>query len=280
MTGWTVFLFFWILLAAAPAQAAEVQRVTTKGMAALGPQTTLDEARQLAIRRAKARAVEEACGVAIQSETFVREGVLSADFLRASAYGLVVGKPQIIEQKTENFQKTPASPLILQYVVKLEAKVRCEKGEPDPTYTLRVSLNQKTFRSGERLALRVRASKNSYLTVLSLGADGKVYLLRPNFVERKSLVPGGREVTIPSARERNAGLSFEVFTLPGHKKDGESLLLVATRRAIELQPLEKKGDLKSFETPQLAMEAVARWLTRIPIAERTGAVAHYVVHAR
>ena len=280
MTRWMSVLLIWIISVASPPLAAGQTPVTARGQAALGPNTTLDEARRLAIRRAEARAIGETCGVAIQGETFVRNGLLSADFLRASTYGLIVGKPRIIKQKTDSFQKTPASPVVLQYVVRLEAAVRCEKSLPGPSYTLRVSLNRTTFRSGENLVLRVLASKDSYLTVLSLGADGKVYVVRPNFIERKSFIPGGREVALPSARERGAGLSYEVSVVAGHKRDRESLLLVATRRPIFITPLEKKEGLESFETPQLAMNSVARWLARIPIAERTGTAADYVVHAR
>ena len=123
------------------------------------------------------------------------------------------------------------------------------------------------------MELRLTPSRDSYLTVLNLAADGKVYLLVPSYFRREARAEANHTMTIPGDQERRSGARLAVFLDPPQRKGTESILAIATRDPIPLLDVLGRGDqLHSFGTPALALAEVARWLVRIPLSKRTGAV--------
>ena len=70
--------------------------------------------------------------------------------------------------------------------------------------------------------------------------------------------------------ERAAGIHLKVGTLPGHKKDREAIMVVATKSN---QPLPPKLD----DTPYYTADAIGSWLVDIPLSERTIKVLPYEI---
>jgi len=79
-----------------------------KGEAAL-EHVTAAEARQLALRGARARAVEQVAGIELQSLVIIRDAVLAGQFLRSLAHGYVL-KEEILRWEQETFQEAPHKP--------------------------------------------------------------------------------------------------------------------------------------------------------------------------
>lgn len=271
-------LFLWLACGIfALAWAAENAPLRGKGSAALAGSISPDEAHGMAIEKARSAIVETGCGVALAGATFVKDGVLSADVVSSLRHG-VLRRDKIIGQKVVTLPSQPGEPIQQIYEVEIEGEVACPQGEPDPAFTVTVELNQKTFRSGERMELRLTPSRDSYLTVLNLASDGRVYLLVPSYFQREVRAEANHTVTVPGEQERRSDARLMVFLEPPQRKSTESLLTIATRDPIPLLDVLGRGSqLHSFGTPALALEEVARWLVRIPLSKRTGAVMHYEV---
>lgn len=216
-----------------------------KGRAALAGAISVDEARQLALESARAALVETGCGVEVSAATFVRNGVLSADFISALSHGMIVREKLVVEKA---FPVQPGKSLEQMLEVEIEGEVACPQGEPDPDFTLNMTLNQTTFRNGEAMELRLTPSQDSYLTVLNLAADGQVYLLLLSFFQREIRVAANQTLLLPGEQQRRDGARLKIFLDP---------------------------ELHHVGTPALALQEVARWLVRIPLAKRTGTVMQY-----
>lgn len=261
----------------AMAWAAEQKVLSGKGSAALAGQISPDEARRIATDRARSAIVEAGCGVEVSGATFLKDAVLSADFVSALRHGVLL-RDTIRQEHVSTLPTQPGEPVQQIYEVEMEGEVTCPQGEPDPAFTLAVELNQKTFRHGEAMELRLTPSRDSYLTVLNLASDGQVYLLVPSYFQRQVQVEANHTMTIPGERERRSGARLTVFLESPPRQSTEAILAIATRHPIPLLEVLGRGNqLHNFGTPMLALEEVARWLVRLPPSKRTGAVMHYEI---
>ena len=71
-----------------------------------------------------------------------------------------------------------------------------------------------TYAAGERVRLFVRANKDSYLTVLNVGASGRTTVLFPNAYQTETRLPANQVVEVPSP---NSGASITVSGPTGHE---------------------------------------------------------------
>lgn len=265
-----------ILTSAVQGWAAERVVVTATGEAALA-NVTPEEAQRTALQRARLSAVETACGVKIQAESFVRDFVLRGDFIHAVSYGHIVSE-EIKSWKVEVDQKNPRTPPALTYLVTIKASVLQEKGHPDSSYQAKVRLNKTIYQSGDEMVIQVSATKPSYLTVLNFTADDRVILLFPNALRRDNRIERNRAYQIPSSSDREGVLKLEVSNLPGHKRDTEYIKVIATTRPIPLlEGLAFKGQYGVMDTVSVAATEIARLISSIPVNERAEATAAYEI---
>ena len=251
--------------------------VTATGEAPLA-NCTPEEAQKDALQRARLSAVEKACGVKLQAESFVRDFYLLGDFIHAISYGHIISE-EITSWKVEVEQKNPRTPPTLSCLVTIKASVLQEKGNPDPSYQAKVRLNKKVYQSGDEMIITVNVTKPSYITVLNFTADDRVILLFPNRIRRDNRMDAGREYQIPSAADREGVLRLQVSTLPEHKKDTEFIKVIATSKPINLlQGLSLKGQYGVMDTVSLAVTEIARLIAAIPIQDRAeDTVAYQIV---
>ncbi len=108
-----------LALTAAGVPAAERNGfVISTGEASL-ENTTPEDARREALNRARAAAIEEACGIRLQAETFVKDMKLMADFVHAVSYGNIVSE-EILKWEVDTIQKSQRAPPALAYRVTLK----------------------------------------------------------------------------------------------------------------------------------------------------------------
>jgi hypothetical protein len=270
------FIIVLIVLLVGEVSALEGKTVTATGVAVLA-NFTPDEAQQLALKRARLEAIEAVCGVSVQAETFVKNNMLQADLIHSVSYGHIVSE-EILRWDVDVTQKSKRRPPSIAYSVTIRARVKPEKGKPDPFYQANCRLNKKVYHSGDEMIIYVRATKPSYISVLNFAADGSVILLYPNQLRKNNYVKALKEYQIPSDADRADVLKLQVSTLPGHRKDTEYIQVIATRKPIHLlEGLLVQGQYGVMNTVNLAATEIARMVSSIPFKDRAEHTVFYEI---
>lgn len=84
-----VFLLLVILFSASQLEAKIIKDVTGEGEAAVVGMTA-EQCRSMALRRARADAVEKAAGTKVLSSTLIRDAKLVSEFLKSFSHGFIV----------------------------------------------------------------------------------------------------------------------------------------------------------------------------------------------
>ncbi|MCK5148355.1 DUF4384 domain-containing protein [bacterium] len=279
-TFWVLMLWFGIFSYQSLSAQDEGQWVKCSGEAAVH-NITYEEAQILAKRRARLNAIEQVCGVSLQAETMVSNFILAADFIHSISYGNVV-EERNLTWKTENLPpKNSSEPPVILVQVSMEVKVIPIEDKPDPYFKVNLDLNRTVFQAGDEVILKVKASKDCYLTVLNIAANDSVIIMLPNPFNQDGLIRAHTVVEIPAKHLRDAGMQFRVATLPGHKKDSEIVKVIATKQKTAFfDELKQSGGGGHIGTPKMAMTKLARWLSEIPVSERAEASMIYEIHAK
>lgn len=259
-----------------PAGADEGVWVTCTGRAALH-HITPEEAKAKALEEARRDAVEQVCGVRLQGETLVQNARLASDFIHAISYGHVVDVRDTV-WTTEQVQVRPNEPPSITYIVTLRARVAQERGEPDPAFSVSLTLNRTAFEAGDEMALTLSATQDCHVTVLNIGADDTVRVLLPNVVRKECRLKAEETLTFPGPTEQGAGLHLRVYPLPGHREDAEVVKVIATRSFVPFGDGAKvAGGFGVLGTPAFALTDLARRLVSVPMQDRAEATATYRV---
>ncbi|MEI7481810.1 MAG: DUF4384 domain-containing protein [Elusimicrobiota bacterium] len=124
---------------------------------------------------------------------------------------------------------------IYKCLVRIRGKVYF-KGDPDPNFELQAALGKPAYFEGDNVNLRVRLTKDAYITVLNCDEDGNVSLVFPNRHARNNFLAAGKDLNIPD------DLPFQLKALlpQGRPETGEILHVIATKS----QPLVLLDSLK------------------------------------
>lgn len=161
--------------------------------------------------------------------------------------------------------------------VKIRGKVYF-KGDPDPNFELKADLGKPAYFEGDNVNLKVRLTKDAYITVLNCDEDGNVTLIFPNRHARNNFLAAGKELNIPD------DLPFQLKALlpPGRPETGEILHVIATKTQ-PLVPLdalkeEKTGGFISYSLG--GVKDLVTKLARFPRSDWTSQVIIYGVKQR
>lgn len=250
--------------------------------------TTPEEARRQALMNARNKVIQYAVGVWVGSVGYSREEYLSTaerEEVRqhiariceeTSAGKIVEEKPPRWETHTVADPKSSFPITVVRAILK--AKAAKEEGDVDPDFKVRVALNQDTFRDGEEMTLRIWASKDCYVTVLSMAANDTVYGLLPHKYREDNFISGGGTIEVPNADERVLGLHYRVHLLEGQEAAIERIKVIATKRPYEFaKGLQKAGGISIVATLRGAWIELQQWLAHIPRSERAEAMAVYEI---
>ena len=237
-----------------------------------------EEARSRAIRKVRLEAIEKLCGVNIQSASLVKDFILSGDFVSSTSFGQIVSE-NILKEEVIITQEQINHPPTLVYHVEMEIAVQCESGEPDLTFRLSVQTNKKTFVSGEELILNLQSTSDCYLTILNYTADEKVSIIMPSSIFPDNFLPAQQPLEIPSRSQRAQGIQLRMQPLSGQEKSTEIIQIIATKQKIDfLENLETKEEMNGGLNLSIAMDKLLRWITSIPVQQRTQATEMIEVH--
>lgn len=237
-----------------------------KGEAAIA-EVTAEEAQQLALRRARADAIAKAVGIEIQSDTFVRDGKLEGEFIRALLQGYIL-KEKIIGWKTDEFRENHDKPPIIRYHVDVEDCVVPQREGRDSYFIVTAKLNKPVFVDGEKAELKIRCARDCYLTIFNLAADDSFSLLLPNEYQENEFLKADHELTFP-----RPGVALEMVTLPGHSRGAEAFLIVATKKPFNFRSVIGK-------TEKISIPELSSALLRLAPSERAEELLVYEMRNR
>ena len=162
-------------------------------------------------------------------------------------------------------QSFPGSKPVYIYRACIRARVVTEDGKPDPAFIIEMSLNRGTFRDGDTMVVVITASRDCYVTIFNLYYNDSLSVVFPNQLMTDNRLAASDTLFIPP---RNAFWDMPVRLAPGHNRDEEALLAVATEKPIPFQikcAVSHEGLIAQSD----ALLAVNRWLVQMDADQRT-----------
>lgn len=264
-----------LLLASWASAAAETRTVeVTAEVHGLG--RTPEQARHEALQRARDLAVAEVAGIHIAAQQLRLKSV-TTDSMRDDFSYLVHTTTQgriVNEQVSFSTRLKDDMPV---YLAALRAEVVLEEGHRDPGFSVELATrpDSHTYRRGETLTLEITSSRECYLTVLNLHADGQVSRLLPNRYATNQFAAAGDKLVLPAPGQ---GFEIRVDLPDGRRRGREHLLVVATLDPVTFEiPTEPSDELVPASESSRGLTALNQWLVRIPVERRTETLWNYEV---
>lgn len=257
------------------ARAQTIDTVTVEQRILMTPELTPAEARRRAIDAALAEGVRRVAGVRVQSSALstldergarVESRYSSVIALDAAARAVDY---QVTGESWETRRLDGASQLYLH--VTLRAVIERERGAPDASFTVDVSLNAPRYdvrgdaaSHNDEIIATVRTTRAAHLHLFTLAGDS-VQRLFPNAYLPDVPVDSGSTAELPDPDWRERGLRLRAALPAGVDARRELLLVVATRLSVAPPPVS------------LSLMELQRWLVRIPLQDRAVGYALYDV---
>ena len=225
-SGWLVTLswaFVTLAGATAPVGAANCTWADGTGSVAADVLTP-GEAKQLALRQARAMAIAQVTGTEVRAQTVVKDFRLASDFIKSLVNGYVRAE-QIVRWEQDKYQPSPNEPPIPILRVHLRACVLPRASMHDPEFVVRAELNKPVFVPGDTGILRVISSRRAHVAIFNLTADDRVrpYMGQPG-IGPPLLLEAGAAATFPPA-----GVSLVMELPSGQQRTSEAFIVVATK---------------------------------------------------
>jgi Domain of unknown function (DUF4384) len=170
----------------------------------------------------------------IQSGNNVQVSTARQVFISAVAKGIIIEEDTLQPASLLPGNQTENKPL---YETKLSIKIKNVE-EDDPYFRLAMNFDPKrsSFRDGEAVSLKVNATKECYLTVFSIGADNKLYLVFPNTIQTNNHIKIQDTIRIGN---------LIMGLLPGFSNSAESIVGIATKENFPFINFEDKSKWKN-----------------------------------
>ena len=158
-----VIFFYFVLIS--PLKAEII--IQTGKHSHLGKNYTKEESCQIAEEKAKNKAIIESIGETATSETFSSCSQIDGEYsCERNKFSLLELNGDLTESKIlkTNYDKETGSEILFCEVT-IEANVEPVKKNLDPNFQFDINLNQKIFRSGEILEIKINTSKEMFMAI-------------------------------------------------------------------------------------------------------------------
>jgi hypothetical protein len=278
--SWPI-LFFTLNLAffASFLFAQEIIWVTVEGKAPVGEE---DEAaaKSRAIEDALRNAVHEAVGAYITAETLIVNLRLSGSILGAIPYGKVVGK-EILEESIGEIPGEGQEKPGLVYSVKIRAGVVEETVGSDPSFRLDAWLNNSSFKNGDEMLIRVKPTKDCYVSVFNMLEDEKILRLIPNRFKKQNFLPANVTFSFPDKADKSRGITLRVHTPENKDAVTESIYILALSRPFEFHSAGiQEGIFGVYNGQSAFMKDLIKEIVGIPLNERAEVLMQYEIRKK
>lgn len=268
----TIFIVFFTF----PTFAQESNWVTVEGSAAL-ENVTKEEARRLAIEDAMRKAVEEVVGVSILAETLTINFRVSGDIVKAVPYGKVIDK-EIIEEGVKELREEGKTTPSLIYRVKLRANVIKEKGDLDPYFKIDANLNRNVFKDGDEMMIKVKPTKDCYITIFNILEDEKVLMLIPNRYKKNNFIKANETFTFPDDNDKKKGIRLKIHKVTESKSIVETVYIIALKQPVNFDTAKFIEGIYGIYTAKSAfISDLIREIIEIPPCDRTEKFIQYEI---
>ncbi|MFC1549438.1 DUF4384 domain-containing protein [Nitrospirota bacterium] len=216
--------------------------VDAEGKAEISAGRTPDEARRLALDRARRAALEEAVGVDVRGSTVVYNADLINDMVMTGTGGLITGQDILLNECGEEEGRLVCTILI-------RAEVSILDSRKDAPFRIKASVLRPgtkakkdvvLFQDGDEVIVKVRLDRKGYVSIFGVDQAGSVSQLFPNKYSPDSLLDAEEEFVFPDDKLRERGLKLRAKTLAGKRKTNESIMIIATTKKVSF--LEDAGD--------------------------------------
>ena len=232
----------------------KVKEVVAEGKAEVSADRTMQDARNLAMKRAERSALEMVVGTDIRSTTTVYNADVINDMIVAGSKGIIVSKEILAEASAIEGDR-------IYRTVKIKAKIQALDRSLKSPYKIKLNVQRPgskgkqsitVFAEGDEAVVKVRLDKSGYINIFSVDQNGKLYPLYPNEYAQSMEIEGQKEFVFPDSKLREMGLKMITSTLNGAAKSHESIVVVATKQ-IEIFFI----DTKTPHLPDLMSELAA-----------------------
>jgi len=240
-------LFLTILLLIMPlvASAEKPVWVTTDGESYQGEMDTPKEVRNRAKRDAENKAIEKAVGTFIKSHTLVSNSEIVEDLIYAAVRGKIT-REEIISSDWDAIERNL-------YRIKIKALVEPVYPEKGEGLSAKLSLSKTDLKEGEDVQIFYQVSKDSYVYIFSIAADGSVTLLLPNANIQDHFTKAGKAHEFPP---KGSPIHLKAMFLPDYQGSSaeERIKIIATRKKEDLLPLGfKEGIFQVYDAKSTGM---------------------------
>ncbi len=240
---------------------------------------TPDEARQLAINRARISAIESKTGVRVHGGTLVKDYQLLSDMVQTLSQGYIIDE-NIIKWEQGVFPLIPLNkggqgvvggegvvlPLTT-YKVQLSACV-AGVGEKDPYFKVDAKLNKPVFIEGDEAIITVKTSRDAYLHIFNLTADDRISPIAPSAILPIIPIKANKEFKFPPE-----GFGLLMSVIKDKKRSSECFIIVATKEPYDFIGINKK-------TERLTVPEFYRNIIKIPSNAKAEEMLVYEVVAK
>lgn len=202
-------------------QTGVIEGVTAEGSCAV-VNMSAEQARLIALQRARSAAIEKAAGVAVSSSTLVTNFDLAVDLIKTYSKGYIVNE-EVKWLPLGQYQKDATKAPIPEYRVRIVADVYIPEKKIQPIGLI-AKMNNVVFRAEEKARIDIKAEREARVAIFNFTADDKVVMLFPNEYERNNTISGNEILKFPAD---NSIIDLTVHNLPGHDRDAEALFVAA-----------------------------------------------------
>jgi hypothetical protein len=273
-----IFMLHWVFLTSL-VFAQEIIWVTVEGTAPVRNENKA-AAKSRAIEDALRNAVHEAVGAYITVESLVVNLRLSGGILGAIPYGKVIGK-EILEESVEKIPAQGQQNPGLVYKVKLRAGVIEETSGTDPAFQLDASLNNASFINGDEMLIKVKPTKDCYVSVFNILEDEKILRLIPNRFKEQNFLPANATFSFPNKADKSRGVKLRVHTPENKDVVTESIYILALSRPFEFQSTGiQEGIYGVYKGQTALMKDLIKEVVGIPLNERAEVLMQYEIRKK
>src|SRR3990167_6361497 len=209
---------------------------------------TPDEARHLAINRARISAIESKTGVRVHGSTIVKDYQLLADMVQTLSQGYIIDE-KIIKWEQGSVPLIPLNkggegvvrgegvvlPLTT-YKVFISACVAGVR-DKDPYFKIDAKLNKPVFIEGDEAIITVKTSRDAYLHIFNLTADDRISPIAPSTTLPIIPIKANKEFKFPPE-----GFGLLMSVIKDKKRSSECFIIVATKEPYDFIGMNKKTE--------------------------------------
>lgn len=268
------FVSLWLILIPELLISQSPQWATVEHAVEVSPRVSIDQAKNDLLLLAREQAVAKVTGHRIQETTLLFQTEIGGEeskwyesyqrMVRQHVYGKITqeGKPEYDVRMTNGKIK-----LHIEY----SAEVTPEIGLPDPGFTVDFKVDRSVYQVGDPITMEVEPSRDAYITIFSILADGTAAVIFPNRYMPDNKIRTGQNRIIPNNIER------EVLRFVALEREDESppyseiLLCVAVKKPIQFTAAEPTLKYNTHFTE------INRWIMGIDISERVETIVNYSI---